>query len=269
MLHLRHALPGSSLGWWSSRFSCGVWLLQCRGLVALIRWGPWCLGWKVRNVRNARNNKTPTKDEIFFLEDGDVPFIPLGKLRWKLWMKVHCFVSCVLFANVGWSQIGVTTKLCLEFWLGLQFSQKTTKCVNWRFLKVVSQQNWKIQHESGHGYQLANHLNDIMTSTHRNPFLFHHESFLQKKKQCVGVCPKWTKLKTDQEQFTPEPLASLWWWGDCPLADRGVVTCSSASIWKRSGFHLSTCRSFVSNASGLRCDTDFFLGGMGWDFRWI
>lgn len=68
MLHLRHALPGSSLGWWSSRFSCGVWLLQCRGLVALIRWGPWFLGWKVRNVRNARNNKTPTKDEIFFLE---------------------------------------------------------------------------------------------------------------------------------------------------------------------------------------------------------
>lgn len=40
MLHLPHALPGSSLGWWSSRFSCGLWLLQCRGLVALIRWGP-------------------------------------------------------------------------------------------------------------------------------------------------------------------------------------------------------------------------------------
>ena len=92
------------------------------------------------------------------------------------------------------------------------------------------------------------------------PFSSRNLSFKQKP-VCRSLPEIETKLQTYQEQFTPEPLASLWWWGDCPLADRGVVTCSSASIWKRSGFHLSTCRSFVSNASGLRCDTDFFLGG--------
>lgn len=266
MLHLRHALPGSSLGWWSSRFSCGLWLLQCRGLVALIRWGPWFLGERWGTWGMQGTTKPQQEVRYFFLKDGDVPF-PLGKLRWKPWMKVHCFVSCVLFANVGWSQIAVTPKLCPEFWLGLQFSSKNQPSVRtggfWK-LSVNRTENpaWKwARLPTGEPPK-----NDIMTSTHRNPFLFHHESFL--KKNSVSEFARNQARDLPRTVYT-WPLASLWWWGDCPLADRGVVTCSSASIWKRSGFHLSTCRSFVSNASGLRCDTDFFLGGMGWDFRWI
>ena len=85
-------------------------------------------------------------------------------------MKVHCFVSCVLFANVGWSQIGVTTKLCLEFWLGLQFSQKNNEVCELEVSESCQSTELKIQHESGHGYQLANHLNDIMTSQKSFPF---------------------------------------------------------------------------------------------------
>lgn len=193
MLHLPHALPGSSLGWWSSRFSGGLWLLQCRGLVALIRWGPWSLGcffleefgWKVRNVRNARNNKTPTRGELFFLEGwwrtvysfGEVALETLneGSLFCVVRPVCKCRVVPDYAPNSGWD---------------FNFHQKTNQVCELEVSESCQSTELKIQHESGHDYQLANHLNDIMTSTHRNPFLFHHGIFPLNKNQCVGVCPK-------------------------------------------------------------------------------
>lgn len=219
------------------------------------RWGTWGM---------QGTTKPQQKMRYFFLKDGDVPFIPLGKLRWKPWMKVHCFVSCVLFANVGWSQIDVTTKLSPEFWLELQFSSKNQPSVRtggfWK-LSVNRTENpaWKwARLPTSEPPQWHHDFTEILS--------FFTTNLSLKKKPVCRILPEMNQAQDRPRTVYTWPVASLWWWGDCPLADRGVVTCSSASIWKRSGFHLSTCRSFVSNASGLRCDTDFFFAGDGLRF---